>query len=212
MAEFLNMNTLNCIYFALLGVGFLYAIIILISGGLHDINLPDFDVDVGDIGGVDMPDVHMDFDAAPSFDHGEIGVTPLSPITIASFITAFGAFGIVATQLFSASAQFSLVWAAGGGLIVAAIAHFAFGFLLSTQASSEVRRQDIVGATAEVITPIPAGGLGQIAFVARGGRVTYSARSEEETAIRRGTVVTIVDVVGNVALVRPRHKPPPSTD
>ncbi len=212
MAEFLNMGTLNCIYFALLGVGFMYAVFILISGGLHDINLPHFDVDVGDIGGVDMPDLHVDVGHAPSFDHGEIGVTPLSPITIASFITAFGAFGIVATQLFSASAQLSLVWAAAGGLIVAAIAHFAFGFLLSTQASSEVRRQDIVGATAEVITPIPAEGLGQIAFVARGGRMTYGARSEEETAIRRGTVVTIVEVVGNVALVRPKQKAPPAPD
>ncbi len=212
MAEFLNMGTLNCIYFALLGVGFLYAILILIGGGLHDINLPDLDVDVGDLGGVDMPDVHVDFDAAPSFDHGEIGVTPLSPITIASFVTAFGAFGIVATQLFSASAPLSLVWAAGGGLVVAAIAHFAFGYLLSTQASSEVRRQDIVGATAEVIIPIPAEGLGQIAFVARGGRVTYGARAEEETAIRRGTIVTIVDVVGSVALVRPKPKTPPSPD
>ena len=94
----------------------------------------------------------------------------LSPITIASFVTAFGAFGLIALGLFNASTRASLAWAAVGGLIVAVIAHFAFGyFLIAPQGSSEVRLRDIVGSEAEVITPIPADSVGEIAFVAQGG-------------------------------------------
>jgi len=42
-----------------------------------------------------------------------------------------------------------------------------------------------------------------VAFVARGGRVTTSARAAGEQAIPRGTIVTIERMVGNVAIVKP---------
>jgi hypothetical protein len=200
MSELLTVGALDCLYFALLGIGFLYALIILIIGGVHEV-----------VSAIDVhlpTDLHLPVDlghAGPSVDHGEVGVPSLSPITLASFITAFGAFGLVATQLFDQSARASLVWAALGGLVVAAIAHFAFGyFLIAPQGSSTVTARDIIGATAEVITPIPAHGVGEIAFVAQGGRVTSTARSLDGSAIGRGTTVVIDNLVGNVALVRPK--------
>jgi hypothetical protein len=200
LGELLNVGALDCLYFTLLGIGFVYALIVLITGGLHevagaiDVHLPADLHLPGDLGG-----------AGPSLDHGEVGVPSLSPITIASFITAFGAFGLVATQLFYQSARTSLIWAAVGGLVVAVIAHFAFGyFLIAPQGSSEVTARDIIGATAEVITPIPAHSVGEIAFVAQGARVTSSARSVDGSPIERGTTVIIDSLVGNVAFVRPK--------
>ena len=210
MGELVGFGTLNCIYFALLGVGIIYALIILITGGLHEIDVPGLDIDIGDvdIGGHHLPDVpvHIDFDHAPSFDHGDVDVPSLSPITIASFVTAFGSFGLLAVYLFNVSDRFSLLWAGGGGLVVALIAHFAFGyFLIAPQGSSEVTARDILGLTAEIITPIPADGVGEVAFVAQGRRVTFSARSIGGAPVPKGTLVSIESFTGSVAMVRPEQ-------
>jgi len=200
MDAFLNSLGLTLLYLALLGIGIIYAVIILIGGALHDIHLPGLDLEVG---GHEIGPVHLDVDAGAS--HPETQVPSLSPITVASFVTAFGAFGLIALGLFDTSAQWSLAWAAGGGLVVAVIAHFAFGyFLIAPQGSSEVKLKDIVGAVAEVITPIPADSVGEVAFVAQGGRVTYTAKSATGAPIARGTTVVIEKVVGGVAVVRPQ--------
>lgn len=191
LTELTNLSTLSCVYFTLLLVGVVYAIVILVAGELHGFGFGGGHVDLG--GGHDF-----------SFEHGEVSVTSLSPVTIASFVTAFGAFGLIAMGLFNVSAQASLLWAAAGALVVAAIAHFAFGyFLIAPQSSSEVTAEYVVGTTGEVITPIAPGRLGEVAFVARGGRVTTSARSAGGQAIPRGTMVTIERMVGNVAMVKP---------
>jgi len=55
---------------------------------------------------------------------------------------------------------------------------------------------------AEITTPIPANGVGQIAFVAKGSRVTYSARATEtDLSMSRGTAVRIERIVGGMAYV-----------
>jgi hypothetical protein len=57
---------------------------------------------------------------------------------------------------------------------------------------------------AEIITPIPAKGVGQIAFVAKGSRITYSARAtDEQSPVERGTPVRIERIVGGMAYVSP---------
>ena len=210
MGELIGFSTLNCIYFALLGVGVIYAVIILITGGLHEVDVPGLDIDIGDvdIGGHHLPEVpvHLDFDHAPSFDHGDVDVPSLSPITIASFVTAFGSFGLLAVYLFNVSDRFSLLWAGGGGLVVAIIAHFAFGyFLIAPQGSSEITARDVMGLTAEVITPIPVAGVGEIAFVAQGRRITSSARSAGGVPIPKGELVSIQSFTGSAAVVRPEQ-------
>jgi len=210
MSEAVGFSTLHCIYFALLGVGIIYALIILITGGLHEVDVPGLDIDVGDIdiGGHHLPEVpvHVDFDHAPSFDHGDVDIPSLSPVTIASFVTAFGSFGLLAVYLFNVSDRFSLLWAGGGGLVVAIIAHFAFGyFLIAPQGSSEVTARDVIGLTAEVITPIPADGVGQIAFVAQGRRVTSSARSAGGVPVPTGMLVSIQSFTGSAAVVHPQQ-------
>jgi membrane protein implicated in regulation of membrane protease activity len=205
------------IYLALLGVGILYAVIILIGAELQSFHLPDlhmpnvhipgfdFHVDGHDIG-TGAHDINLGHvDAGASVDHPTVKVPSLSPITIASFVTAFGAFGLIGMGLFDATMRGSLVWAAVGGLVVAVLAHFAFGyFLIAPQGSSEVQLRSLIGCEAEVITPIPADSVGEIAFVAQGGRVTYTAKSANSTPISRGTSVVIEKVSGGVAIVHPQ--------
>jgi membrane protein implicated in regulation of membrane protease activity len=204
-----SLGTINCVYMALLTVGFLYALMIVIGGGLSEIDLPDLDVDVPHIdlpGDADIPDIHVDISSADvgSFDHGMVEVSPLSPITIAAFVTSFGGVGIVATQLFSVRPEISLIWATLGGLVTGGLVYLVYGRLLvAMQASSEVRQSDLIGLVAEVITPIKVGGVGEIAYVAKGSRVSSPARSATGQAILRGTPVVIVRTVGGTALVRP---------
>lgn len=200
LTEPLTLSTLGCVYFLLLIAGVVYALVILVAGELGDFG---GDVDLGGAADLDFGGGHD-----ISFDHGTVDVPSLSPVTIASFITSFGAFGLISTGLFGVSSQASLLWAAGGAVIVAAIAHFAFGyFLIAPQSSSEVTARHVVGTTGEIITPIrEGGGLGEVAFVARGSRVTTSARAAGGQSVPRGTVVTVERMVGNVAIVKPMEE------
>jgi hypothetical protein len=194
---------ISLIYLAFLGIGIIYAVIILIGGALHDIHIPGLDIHVA---GHEIGHAHVDVGHAAGVDHPTVKIPSLSPITIASFVTAFGAFGLISLGLFSATRAGSLVWAVIGGLVIAAIAHFAFGyFLIAPQGSSDVKFSDIVGATGEVITPIPADSVGEIAFVAQGGRITYTAKSATGKPIARGTTVIIENVIGGVAVVRQKE-------
>jgi membrane-bound ClpP family serine protease len=173
----------------------MYAVVILIGGGDHDF-------DVGGDAGLDMG---ADF-GADALD-GSVEISSLSPIAIAGFVTAFGAFGLIAQGLFSASPAMSLVWATVGGIVVGLASNAAFFyFFIKPQGSSETRRVDIIGATGDVITPIPSDSVGGIALVARGSRVTMTARSASGSAIPRGTLVKVTDMVGSVVLVEPVQK------
>jgi len=204
-----GLGTINCVYMALLTVGFLYALMIVIGGGLSNIDLPDIDIDVPHIdlpGDVDIPDVHVDISAGDvgSFDHGMVHVSPLSPITMAAFITSFGGVGIITTQLFNVKPEISLLWATLGGFVTGGVVYLFYGRLLvAMQASSEVHAQELVGTIGEVIAPIPATGLGEITYVAKGARISSPARSASGQAIPRGALVTIERMVGGTALVRP---------
>ena len=202
---------ITILYATFLGIGIIYAVLILVGAGLHDIHLPgihipgfDLHVDGHDVGvGHDINVGH----AAGSPDGSTVKIPSLSPITVASFVTAFGAFGLIGLGLFDSTVRASLVWAAAGGFVVAVIAHFAFGyFLIAPQGSSGVMVNNFPGMLAEVITPIPVGSVGEIAFVSQGGRVTYTAQSSSGEAIPRGTTVMIEKVIGGVAMVRPQEQ------
>ncbi len=197
----LNSPAITLIYLAFLVIGVIYAIFVLIGAELGNLHFPGLDLHLG---GHDINVGHdISLDTGGSVDHPSVKVPSLSPITIASFVTAFGAFGLISMGLFDATARTSLIWAVIGGLIIAVIAHFAFGyFLIAPQGSSEVRLETLSGCEAEVITPINSGTVGEIAFVAQGGRVTYTAKSADNSTIARGTTVVIEKVVGGVAIVR----------
>jgi len=213
---------MTILYGTFLGIGIIYAVLIMVGAGLHDFHLPgihipgfDFHVDGHDVGiGHDVNVGHVD--TGTGTDGSTVKVPTLSPITIASFVTAFGAFGLIGMGLFDSTERASLVWAAAGGFVVAVIAHFAFGyFLIAPQGSSGVMLNNFPGMLAEVITPIPVGSVGEIALVSQGGRVTYTAQSSTGEAIPRGTTVMIDKVIGGVAMVHPQEyasPDPPGTN
>jgi membrane protein implicated in regulation of membrane protease activity len=67
----------------------------------------------------------------------------------------------------------------------------------ATQGSSESRISDVIGIEAEVITPIPENGVGEIAYVQKGARYSAPAREQTGVAIANGRPVKIVRVAGS---------------
>jgi membrane protein implicated in regulation of membrane protease activity len=213
-----DINTLNCVYFALFFVGVGYAIFIVITGGLSHIDMPDVHVDVPHVdlpGDVDIPGAHVDIGGPDLPVHGidapDVHVSPLSPITIASFVTTFGGIGVLSTQFFDVDPRLSLVFATVGGLIISGIMFLFYSqVLIRSQGSSEIRRSELIGTEAEVTVPIGENTTGQVTYETKAGRMSSMARSVDGRPIPRGQFVQIVRFIGSQVLVRPIS--PPSRD
>jgi membrane protein implicated in regulation of membrane protease activity len=197
LSDFFADSPLNVIYAAALFLGVMYSAFLLFFQGIGDVlGDLDFDLDVdvdvdADLGDMDLGDVD-----------GGAEATGVSMLAIASFITSFGAFGLLAVTLVDAGAAASLIAALFGGVVIGILAQLFFLYILSPTISSEIHQARLVGMVAEITTPIPVNGVGQIAFVAQGSRVTYSARAtEEDQGVERGTPVRIERIVGGMAYV-----------
>jgi membrane protein implicated in regulation of membrane protease activity len=180
------------IYLGCLGLGLLFTIMSavmshLFGGGHHG--------DVGTHGSVDA-----------GFDNsGMPGVSVFSPVVISSFVTAFGGFGLVFHQIeHTRSVWISAPLAAACAFAVAAGAFYMFNAVFEkSQASSEVRIGSLVGKTATVITPIPANGVGEIAYITGGSRCTAPAREQSGAPVANGQTVKITRVSESQFIVLP---------
>lgn len=174
---------LSVIYLVCFGVGLFFAILsaFLANGGSHPDAHPDAHVEGGSAG------------------HEMPGFSPLSPTTIATFVTAFGGFGLILSKIEATAPPWrNLPLAALGGFAVAALVFFIFSRIFrATQSSSEGRVAELFGQSATVITPIAAGGVGEIAYVQGGTRYTAPARTDATHDLPNGTRVRIVRAAGS---------------
>ncbi len=180
------------IYLGCLGLGLLFTVMSAVMshlfGGAHH----------GDVGTHGHVDAGFDSSGMP-------GISIFSPVVISSFITAFGGFGLVFHQI----PQTNSVWlsaplSAACAFGIAAGAFYLFNAVFEkAQASSEVRIGSLVGKTATVITPIPANGVGEIAYVTGGSRCTAPAREQSGAPIANGQTVKITRVSESQFIVSP---------
>jgi hypothetical protein len=178
--------TIGIIYIGLLIVGVVYAVLTGVLGW------------VSDLGG----DIHIDLSGHLDAGH----IHPISGTIVATFVTGFGAGGVVGDYVLHWSLVAGLALAAGSGLALAGAAFVVLDFLFhQTQAGSEFDAQGNVDREAEVITTIPPGGLGEIAYVVKGQRESASARASDGEGIARGRIVVIERVTGSVAHVREKR-------
>ena len=127
------------------------------------------------------------------------GFSAMSPTTIAAFVTAFGGIGMVLSKIPKTSSPWiSVPLSAIGGFFIAAMVVVLFRMVFRhTQASSEARVSKLIGTTGNIITPIPANGVGEIAYVNAGTRYTAPARSLTGAEIGNGKAVKITRIVGS---------------
>jgi membrane protein implicated in regulation of membrane protease activity len=186
---------LQAFYLICLGVGLVFTIVSALSANIfggHDSVDGGGDTGLGGhaetgLGTHDMP-----------------GFSALSPTTIASFITAFGGAGLIFMRIEATSnpwinVPLSVMVALGIAGAVLALFRFVFR---ATQSSSESRVGQLVGMAATIITPIPANGVGEIAYVHGGSRYSAPAREEDGIPIPNGSTVKITRIVGTQFYVR----------
>lgn len=175
------------IYIGLLLVGVVYAVLTGLLGFLSDL---------GDA------DVHMD--ASGHLDAGTLH--PLSGPIVASFVTGFGAGGTVGHYLLRWPVPGSVGLASAAGLVLAGAAFAVMSTIFKhTQGGSEFSLDDVVGREGEVITVIPAGGMGEVACLVKGQREVAAARSADGSPIPRGEVVVVEKAMGPTLYVRVRR-------
>jgi membrane protein implicated in regulation of membrane protease activity len=174
------------IYYVCLVVGLLFTLISAIAGHFF--------------GGHDGGDVGTGGHAEAGFDHsGMPGMSFFSPTVLASFVTAFGAFGIIFSKIPATSSVWVSAPCAGvSGGVIALLVFWLFNWMFEkTQSSSESQVSTLIGMTGSIITPIPENGVGEIAYVQGGSRYTAPARTESGEAIAGGRAVRISRIVGS---------------
>ena len=174
------------IYAICLALGLVFTIFSAIAG--HFFGGHDAHVDVGTGGHADA-----------GYDHSGVpGISFFSPTVLASFVTAFGACGLIldripATKPVWISAPLSAL----AGLLVAGLTFLFFNYMFSKfQGSSESRVATLVGQIASVASSIPQNGVGEISYVQGGSRYTAPARTTDGSAVATGKCVRITRIVG----------------
>jgi membrane protein implicated in regulation of membrane protease activity len=157
---------------------------------------------VGELFGGDH-DFHADIAGDGHGDIGhEGGPSIFSARIMASFLTAFGAGGIVGRYLDWPHPAASGLGVVSGVVLASAVYQFAH-LLYSQQASSELRVGGLVGQTGEVTVSIPGSGHGQVAIVFKGERTTQIARAADGRPIPVGSLVVVTALAGDSLVVVP---------
>lgn len=135
--------------------------------------------------------------AEAGYDNSGVpGISLFSPTAICAFLTAFGGFGIIFSSIpFTKSVWVSAPLSVLGGLMIALGVMWIMNLMFrKTQSSSEGHMGTLVGSTATVITPIPASGVGEIAYIQGGSRYTAPAREQNGVAVANGQTVKITRI------------------
>ena len=150
-------------------------------------------------GGEMHGDFHGDMDHPDgAAEAGGLGLFNLT--VISTFVTVFGGVGVLSVTQFHMGDAASLLTSTLTSLVASFGVYLGLRAILrQTQAGSEV--QSVLGLRAEVVTPIPVDGMGEIAYVAKGTRYVSPAREKSGRAVGRGSVVTISDMAGAVCVV-----------
>jgi len=184
--------SITAFYTVCLTAGLFYALSLNILGlGDHDSS---------GIGGGGH-DVSHPGDLTSGSDHS-VHFSPFSPLTMATFISSFGAVGLIGLKGFNLQPFTSAVVSGIISAILSVGVYLLFyKFFILSQASSVLENEDMIGIDAEIITPIPANGLGEIAYHVGGSRHTSPAKTEDGKPISRGIPVKIIKLAGSTCYV-----------
>ena len=129
-------------------------------------------------------------------------VSLFSPLTLAILFASIGAFGLITRYGLGVGETASILLSVAGGLVTAyAVGHSVLRLIASSRGSSAIPAAAFVGAAGEVITGIPAGGVGEVALMVGSQRHTGPARSADGAAIAGGTAVRVVRLAGTTFIV-----------
>ncbi|USG66770.1 serine protease [Brevibacillus ruminantium] len=128
------------------------------------------------------------------------------PLLLISGLTAFGASGYLFTRFTSFSPWTVFAFAVIVGFVLAVTAYFTWiKPMENAENSIGYTMQQLSGMVGEVLTTVPAEGLGEVIVTMVSGRTNHMAASLEREVIPEGTKVVVVDVRDHVLYVTPFH-------
>jgi membrane protein implicated in regulation of membrane protease activity len=140
---------------------------------------------------------------------GPVDLPLFSPTALAGYLTGFGATGLglhgglgIASPLIHVPVALLGAAVLGVGVAWVTVKLLAFGEISSAEGP-----ESLGGRAGEITVAIPAGGVGEIAFLSGGRRNAGPARAVGGGAIPAGARVRIVRLEGSTYLVEPEREP-----
>ncbi|MCX7923748.1 MAG: hypothetical protein N3B21_17325 [Clostridia bacterium] len=125
-----------------------------------------------------------------------------NPLVIASAITAFGAAGTIGKLGFGMGELISSLLALTfSGIVGAGMFFGVVKLMYNSQSNSSFSQSDLIEMDAEVATPVPEGGMGEIVYVIGGVRHSMPAKSIYKEKIAKGEIAKIKEVSGGIAYI-----------
>ncbi len=200
------MLVLGYMVLAVLGAG--YILVSMLLGHLVDVGAQD----PGAHAGADVHSASADYGVEHG-GHGDAtagdGVAPsfhfpfFSPLALATLSASIGGMGLVGRFGLRLADAPSLLFAVPAALVVTYLVTWVtWKVALGSRGTSTIRAEQLAGASAEILTPIPAGGVGEAAASVAGQRFSGPAREIDGREVPRGTPVTVVRMSGGTLIVK----------
>lgn len=173
-------------------VGFAFSVLSFLGGGLRW-HLP-FKWHVGHAG----PHVH----AGTHVGHGGAQVSVFNFLTLTIFLAWFGGTGYLLTRYSTVWFLLGLAVAIFSGIGGAAIIFAFLKALMASEHPMDPADYEMVGVLGKVSSPVRAGGTGEITYSQGGTRHAAAARSEDSSAIAKGSEVVVTRYEHGIAYVR----------
>jgi len=135
--------------------------------------------------------------------HGHATVSPFNPPSIAAFLAWFGGTGYLLTRFSAIWVGSVLFLAVLAGLVGGAIIFFFLTrFLISDHEFLDPADFEMMGVLGKLSIPIREGGTGELIYSQMGTRRVCGARSDDGSAMAKGTEVVVTRYEKGIAYVR----------
>jgi membrane protein implicated in regulation of membrane protease activity len=202
-------------YLICFAVGFCLSFFSFVFGGSRTgrLHLPHFHGHVGNAAGASAAHgpvtaghapVATDASAGAANAHAQRGgVSPFNFVTLTAFLAWFGGAGYLLTRYSGLWVGFGLLASATSGLIGGGIVFlFLSKVLISEDENMDPADYEMVGVLGRICNPIREGGTGEIVYTQMGTRRVCGARSDDSSAIAKGTEVVVTRYEKGIAYVR----------
>jgi hypothetical protein len=130
-------------------------------------------------------------------------VSPLNPPTVAAFLAWFGGTGYLLTRYSTLQVGLGLLVSVASGLVGGGIIFvFLTKVLMSEEENMDPADYEMVGVLGKVSSSIREDGTGEMVYSQMGTRRVCGVRSEDSSAIAKGTEVVVTRYEKGIAYVR----------
>jgi hypothetical protein len=135
--------------------------------------------------------------------HDGSGVSPFNFVTLTAFLAWFGGTGYLLTRFSAIWLGFGLLFSIAAGLIGGGIVFlFLSKVLISDEENMDPADYEMVGVLGRISSPIREGGTGELIYSQVGTRRVCGARTEDGSAVAKGTEVVVTRYEKGIAYVR----------